>query len=319
MPKSPAQSGDTLPSAEGSRGREVQRLPTSSVILATLVVCLYAALYASTFSRLAGQWYSDPNYSHGFLIPIVSAYLIWDRRASLARLTVTPSARGTLALVPGLLLLVAGTLGAELFLQNVSTVVVLAGLVWLLLGGAFLRALAFPLAFLIFYVPLPAIVHNQVAFPLQLFAAKCAVMTLSGFGVPVLREGNIIELTSTTLEVAEACSGIRSLQSLVALSTIYAYVAQRTATKRLLLVLSAIPIAVVSNASRVSGTGLIADAYGVEMAEGFYHGFAGWLIFVVAMVLLLLTSCVITRLPPRDPARRQENAGGSSGVGGSRP
>jgi exosortase len=218
-------------------------------------------------------------------------------------------------LIGGLLLLVLGTLGAELFLQNLSTVIVLAALVWLLLGTAWLRNLAFPLGFLLFFVPLPAIVLNQVAFPLQLFAAKCSVATLHGFSAPALRQGNTIELAGTTLEVAEACSGIRSLQALVALSTLVAYLGQKVLYKRILLVILSVPIAVVANASRVSGTGLIAHYYGMEKAEGFYHGFAGWLVFAVALALLAACSWLLTRLPPHGSSRpRQPTAGEPPGA-----
>lgn len=271
-----------------------------SVTLAVLAGALYLGVYSLAFRQMMGQWSDDPNYSHGFLVPLVSGYLIWAQRDRLKHLPVQPSYWGTVAVVGGLLLLVLGTLGSVRFLQNVSTVIVLAALVWALLGPAFLRTLAFPLGFLLFFVPLPALVLNQIALPLQLFAAKCAVGTLSLAGVPVLRQGNIVELAGTSLEVAEACSGIRSLQALVALSTVFAYVAQRKLYKRVLLVLSSVPIAVLVNAGRVSGTGLIAHYYGVEKAEGFYHSFASWLIFVVAILSLGLLNWLLTRPPPRD-------------------
>jgi exosortase A len=269
-----------------------------------VVLCLYAGLFFSVFEQMLGQWSNNPNYSHGFLVPVVSGYLVWERRHMLRALPVQPSRWGALALLAGLLLLVVGVLGAELFLQNASTVVVLGGLVWLLCGAQQLRAVAFPLAFLMFYVPLPAIVLNQVAFPLQLLAARSAAATLSLCDVPVLREGNIIALSGTTLEVAEACSGIRSLQALVALATVYAYFAHQSLYKRAILIALSLPTAVVSNALRVSGTGLIAHYYGVETAQGFYHTFAGWLVFVVAFALLVLASTLLARLP-EGPVQRE--------------
>jgi exosortase A len=277
------------------------------VALRVLIGLLYVGLFYGVFRRLVGQWYDDPNYSHGFLVPIVSAYLIWDRRERWVDLPVQPSALGGAVLGGGLLLLLVGTVGAELFLQNVSTVVVLVGLVWLLFGSAHLRELAFPLGFLLFYVPLPALVLNQVALPLQLFAARCAVATLNLFEVPVLREGNIIHLTGTTLEVAEACSGIRSLQALFALSTVFAYLSQQSWPKRTILVLMSVPIAITVNALRVSGTGLIAEHFGVEAAEGFYHSFAGWLVFVVAFAVLVGTNWALNRLPQRNIDRSPPN------------
>ncbi len=271
--------------------------PMLPMALRLLVVVLYLGLFYGVFRRLVGQWYDDPNYSHGFLVPVVSAYLIWDRRDRWWDLPVRPNPLGAVVLGGGLILLLVGMVGAELFLQNVSTVVVLVGLVWLLFGSGQLRELSFPLGFLLFYVPLPALILNQIAFPLQLFAARCAVATLHLFEVPVLREGNIIHLTGTTLEVAEACSGIRSLQALVALSTVFAYISQKSWPNRAVLVLMSIPIAIAVNALRVSGTGLIAEHYGVELAEGFYHSFAGWLVFVVAFAILIGTNWVLNRLP----------------------
>jgi exosortase len=193
-------------------------------------------------------------------------------------------------------MLVLGSAGAELYLQRTSLIVVTAGLVLLLLGKSYLRALAFPIAFLLFMVPLPAIVVNTIAFPLQLFAAKTAAFCLFNFGIPVLREGNVIALAGTTLEVAEACSGIRSLQALLALGTVYAYFTQSSMWKRWTLVLLSIPIAIVANAFRVSGTGVLAHFWGPQAAEGFYHTFSGWLIFLVAFVLLLACGWLLSRV-----------------------
>ena len=194
-------------------------------------------------------------------------------------------------------MLVVGSVGAELFLQRSSFIVVLAGLVWLILGTAFLRELAFPLAFLVFMIPLPAIVMNAVAFPLQLFAAQTATFCMQAAGIPVLREGNVITLAATTLEVAEACSGIRSLQALLALGAVYGYFTQKAAWKKWALVLLSVPIAIAANAFRVAGTGFLAHYWGSEMAQGFYHGFAGWIVFVVAFALLLGCGAVLAKVP----------------------
>jgi exosortase len=187
-------------------------------------------------------------------------------------------------------------------------VVVLAGLTLLLLGGAWLRALAFPLAFLVFAVPIPAVIRNVIAFPLQLFAAQTAAFCLGGAGVPVVREGNVIVLAQTTLEVADACSGIRSLQALLALGAVYAYLTQRRLWKRLVLFLSAIPIAIAGNAFRVSGTGFLAHFFGLETAQGFYHSLAGYLMFGVAFVGLLICGSLLNRVAP-DPVERQGTNG----------
>ena len=269
-----------------------------------------AGLYAAVAPRLVRQWANDDDYTHGFLILPLALYFVWDGRERLKGLPVKPSLWGAGLLAFGLLMLVVGSVGAELFLQRSSFIVVLAGLVWLILGTAFLRELAFPLAFLVFMVPLPAIVMNAVAFPLQLFAAQTATFCMQAAGIPVLREGNVITLASTTLEVAEACSGIRSLQALLALGAVYGYFTQKAAWKKWALVLLSVPIAIAANAFRVAGTGFLAHYWGAEMAQGFYHGFAGWIVFVVAFALLLGCGGVLGKVP--------DGGGAGGGPGGRR-
>lgn len=259
-----------------------------------VLAVLLGALYYAILYKMGVQWYDDPDYSHGFLVPLMAAYFAWERRERLLTLPAQPSRAGIGLLGVGLLMLIIGSVGAELYLQRTSLIVVLAGLVLLLLGREAVRMLAFPIAFLLFMVPLPAIVVNLVSFPLQIFAANTAVFCLYNFGIPVLQEGNVIILAGTTLEVAEACSGIRSLQALLALGTVYAYFSQHMMWKRWVLVFLSVPIAIIANAFRVTGTGVLANYWGIEAAEGFYHTFAGWLIFVVAFVLLLGSGAVLS-------------------------
>jgi exosortase D (VPLPA-CTERM-specific) len=272
-------------------------------------------LYWAVAPRLVRQWASDDDYTHGFLILPLALYFVWDSRARLKTLPVKPSPWGAGLLLGGLLLLWVGSVGAELFLQRSSFIVVVAGLVWLILGTAFLRALAFPIAFLIFMVPLPGVVMNAVAFPLQLFAARTATFCMQMAGIPVLREGNVIVLAQTTLEVAEACSGIRSLQALLALGAVYGYFTQRLAWKKWALVILSVPIAIAANAFRVAGTGFLAHYWGSEMAQGFYHGFAGWIVFVVAFALLLACGAVLGRVreTPGKAAPSHVDATGGAG------
>jgi exosortase len=256
-------------------------------------------LYAAVVPRLVNQWANDEDYTHGFLILPLALYFAWERREVLKVLPIEPSLWGAGLLGVGLLMLVLGSVGAELFLQRSSLVAVLAGLVWLILGTAFLRQLLFPLAFLVFMIPLPAIVLNAVAFPLQLFAAESATFCMQLAGIPVLREGNTIVLSNTTLEVVEACSGIRSLQALLALGAVYGYFTRKAVWKRWALLALSIPIAIAANAFRVAGTGFLAHFIGPEAAQGFYHTFAGWIVFAVAFVLLLGAGRVLGKLPDR--------------------
>jgi exosortase len=246
----------------------------------------FAFLYRAVIAKLVYDWINDGNYSHGFLIVPVAAYLAWERRKKLRATPIEPTVFGLVLIVGSLATLTAGILGAELFLSRVSMIGVLAGVVLFTTGWRYLRVLIFPLAFLLLMIPIPAIIFNEIAFPLQLLASRGAEVTLSTAHIPVLREGNIIVLANTTLEVAEACSGIRSLISLVTLAIIYGYFTEDRIWARVVLTLAAIPVAVAANAARVAGTGVAAHYYGPEAAEGFFHTFSGWMLFVVAFVML---------------------------------
>ena len=262
----------------------------------TVLLGLLTALYHEIFAGLLYDWDNDPNYSHGFIVPFMSAYFVYERWGQLRRIPIRPSALGIPILILGVALLVIGSVGAELFAQRVSFIVVLMGLILLLFGTRILATLGLPLVFLLFMIPLPAIVVNTIAFPLQIFAAQTASFCLFNLGIPVLREGNLITLAGSTLEVAEACSGLRSLMALLALGTVYAYFSQRQMWKRWALVLLSIPIAILANAFRVTGTGVLANYWGTEAAEGFYHTFEGWIVFVVAFVLLLICGILLARI-----------------------
>ena len=258
-----------------------------------LLTALLLWLYFPTLSHLIGQWWNDPDFSHGFFVPLFSAFVVWQERSQLARLTPRPSWWGALFLGGGLSTLVIGQLGAELFLSRLSLLMVLAGLIVLFLGWSFFRALLFPWAFLLLMIPIPAIIFSQLTFPLKMFASKVASTVLPWLGVPVLREGNVIILPALQLEVAEACSGIRSLMSLATLAVIYGYLMERRIAVRVVLALASVPIAVAANSLRIVITGLLVQYRDPEKAEGFYHEFSGWLIFVVSLAMLYLLHRII--------------------------
>jgi exosortase len=207
-----------------------------------------------------------------------------------------------LFLVAGLFTLVIGQLGAEIFLSRLSLLIVLAGLIVLFLGWNFFRALLFPWAFLLLMIPVPAIIFNHVTFPLQLLASKVASTVLAWMGVPVLREGNVITLPGLIqpiqLEVAEACSGIRSLMSLATLAIIYGYLMERRIAMRIVLAVASVPVAVVANSLRIVGTGLLVEYWNPDAAEGFLHEFSGWLIFVVSLAMIYLLHRIVRALWP---------------------
>ena len=258
--------------------------PTQRQLLAGgALLASFAILYRHVVVKLVHDWATDDNYSHGFLIVPIALYLAWERRQRLAELVPRPSVSGLLIVLASVAVLAAGTLGAELFLTRVSMIGVLAGAIVFLYGWRHLATLAFPVAFLLLMVPLPALIFNQVALPLQLLASRAGEMALSVLRIPVLREGNVIVLAHTTLEVADACSGIRSLVSLLTLGIVYGYFIDPRGPVRVAVALSTIPVAIVANGLRVAGTGIAAHYYGAQAAQGFLHSFSGWMVFVVAL------------------------------------
>ncbi len=259
---------------------------------------LVGALYASVLVRLVQQWWEDPNFGHGFLVPLFVAYLLWQRREQWRNVPLAPTNSGILVILAAMSLLIVGTLGAELFVSRFSLLVLLAGMVLFLAGQKMLWALAFPLGYLVLMIPLPGIVYNRITFPLQLLASRLAAASLEAMQVPVLREGNLLCLPNYTLAVVEACSGVRSLMSLIALSVAYGFVVKTRAWVRVVLVALTLPIAVVSNSFRVVVTGLLTYFVGPQSAEGFLHLFSGWLVFLAAVVLTLLAHRLLVQCGP---------------------
>jgi exosortase len=252
------------------------------------VVVSIAALYTPTLTSLARQWASDDDFSHGFFVIPLAAYFIWERRAAFASAPGKPSLFGLLSTALSLGVFIAGRFGAELYLTRVSLLGVIAGTVLFLGGWRRLRIVAFPLAFLLLMIPLPSIIFNQITFPLQGVASRAGEVVIAAAGVPVLREGNILHVPGRALEVAEACSGIRSLMSLLMLAIVLGYFTERRTGARVAIALAAIPIAIIANAARVAGTGLAAYWISPAVAEGFFHTFSGWMVFVVALAGLLV-------------------------------
>jgi exosortase len=239
----------------------------------------------------------------------LAAYLAWERRGRLAALPVKGSSVGLVFVAGSLLVLIGGLLGAELFLTRISMIGMLIGIVLFVLGWQHLKALFFPIGVLLLMIPIPTILFNQVLFPLQLLASRVGEASLSAAGIPVLREGNVIILANTKLEVAEACSGIRSLVSLLTLAIVYGYFMDQRLGIRTAIALSAIPVAILANGVRVAGTGFAAHYIGPEAAEGFFHTFSGWLVFVVAFILLVGVMQMLRWLaPPAKPMPLSESA-----------
>jgi exosortase len=280
----------THPGPAPSQEREVASVRTTWQQWLPVIVLLglLAAIYWGVIVKLVYDWYTQPDFSHGFLVAPFSAYLIWTKRETLRKTPVRQSWAGVPLIVAGIFTLFLGVYGAELFLARLSLLMLLGGLIWTLAGRQMLRELRFPLLVLLLGIPWPKVLYNQITFPLQILASKLASSALPLFGVPVMRDGNIIQLPSMPLEVAEACSGIRSLMSLFTAAVFYGYFLEPSVKRRVILALAAIPIAVLANGARIVGTGLAVQYWDPEKALGFFHEFSGWLIFVVSLILLYL-------------------------------
>jgi exosortase len=256
---------------------------------AALIGMLVVAVYFRVLAKLVIDWWQIPDFSHGFVVPVFAAYLLWDKRAALRATTRVPDWRGIPVVVTGLLTLGLGVYGAELFLSRISFIIVMAGLILCFGGSQFLRELRFALLVLLLAIPIPSIIFNQLAFPLQILASRLASTLLPVLGVPVLRDGNIIQLPAIKLEVAQACSGIRSLMSLLTLTIFYGYFFEKNMWRRSVLALTSVPIAIAANALRIVGTGLSVQYWDPDRALGFFHEFSGWVMFVVSFVCISLT------------------------------
>ncbi|MBD0372990.1 MAG: exosortase [Pyrinomonadaceae bacterium] len=297
-------------------------------------------LYLSVLMKLGHDWWTDENYSHGLLVPLIIGFILWTERARLER--ASRESRPSLILGGACLLLAvfalwAGTAGAELYVQRMSLVLLLAGIVIYFWGIRLLRLTFVSFVLLVLAIPIPAIIFNQIAFPLQLFASRCAVWAMRVFDIPVLRQGNVIELLplgareTKKLEVVEACSGIRSLMTLITLAVVFAYFTRPKSNDKgsasgggsrfgflrswsfwrsLILVSSAIPIAILTNAARVSGTGILAHFYGLEVADGFFHSFSGWVVYIVAFLLLFTVGWTLDRFGGRNSSGGGDDSGG---------
>jgi len=260
------------------------RMPWPAMLwfLALLLVC-----YAPVLQRLVRQWYYDEDMGHGFFVPVLVAYIAWRERERVLAVRPQPAWWGLLIVAWGAFQLYLATVGAELFLARTAFLISLVGCITFVAGWPVVRALAFPLTLLLFMIAIPAVIYNQITFPLQLLASELAESALSLSGIPVLREGNVLEIPSQQLSVVEACSGIRSLLSLSFLALVYAYFFDRKVWMRLALLVATVPIAILANSGRVTVTGILSEI-DPELAEGFFHTASGWVIFMTALAMLIL-------------------------------
>lgn len=252
-------------------------------------------LFAPVIIVMVKEWATDESMGHGFFVPFVSGYIIWQRRKGLRLIAPQPHWSGWIFMLIGFIFLGLGTFGAEFFIMRMGFITSLFGLLLLTFGWPLVRALAFPLVLLLFMIRIPLFIYSRITFPLQLFASAVAERSIDFLGIPVLREGNVLKLPSQDLDVVGACSGIRSLLSLTYLSLVYGYFFENKTWMRAVLFVATIPIAIISNAARVTLTGLVSE-YDAALAKGLFHLFEGWVIFMVALGALVTTHYVLNLL-----------------------
>ncbi len=252
-----------------------------------LIGICFVLLYYPVFVKLIQSWEANADYSHGYFIPFMAGFMVWTMRKQLQQIDWRPNNWGLLIVMLGIMQLIIAWVGSEYFLQGTSMILVLIGIILFMLGTEAAKKLLVPIVYLIFMIPLPAILWNQAAFPLSLFASKVSTNLIQGIGIPILREGNILTLPNITLQVAEACSGLRSLITMLALSALLAFLSPLKKNKKWVLFLSAVPVALACNIMRLTGTAVLARFFGAPAAKGFIHDLSGWVVFVLGLGMLM--------------------------------
>lgn len=268
------------------------------------IAALFTFLYFEVFRELLVVWSTVPDYSHGYLIPFLALYLVWGTRDKIITAHLSPSFWGLVVFIIGIGQYIIGYIGAEHFMQGTSMIFVILGIVLFLWGREVTRIVLVPVCYLMFMIPLPAIIWNKFAFSLKLYATEIAVYFIQAVGITVLREGNVLTLPATTLEVVDACSGLRSLISLLALTALTGYISNVNFWKKWVLFISAIPIAIASNIIRLIITAVLFDKFGIDITQGISHTLSGLFVFSIGIALFIIVYKILMLIPKQ----RQKDA-----------
>lgn len=262
----------------------------------SILIVITILVYIPVLKGLFNSWYSDSNYSHGFIIPILAGYLIYEKKDDLIKLSFAKNYWGLIVLFVGLLLYIFGTAASEYFSVRISFIVVLIGLVMFNMGTNFFKNTWFPFVFLFFMVPLPYIIYYNITFPLQLYSSQIASIILKMIGIPLILQGNIIHLQNSSLEVVEACSGLRSLMTLSALSAAIAYMVIKRWLPGIILLALTPPIAIMANVGRIFMSAIVAITISPKLAEGLFHELSGLLIFLIGLSIISISAFILKRI-----------------------
>jgi exosortase len=265
-----------------------------------ILVALWLLAFVPVYPSLTEEWFGHSDNSHALLVPFIAAFFVWRKRHELYSAKVRASPWGALILSLSLMVYLLSYAGGLAFPARVAMVSSLFGLVWFCLGGGFIRILAFPILFLLFMVPVPYSLMNLVSMPLQLTATRVSAALIQHCSIPVFREGNMLFFAHTQLEVAEACSGIRSIMSLMMLGFVFSNLSGNAWWKKATFVAMAIPIAMLGNIARITGTGMLAHFYGEKFARGFLHEFSGMVVFAFGFIFLMVVYTLINRTAADD-------------------
>ncbi len=257
---------------------------------------LWIAAFYPVYPELVSTWLNHSNNSHGILVPLISGYLIWQKRDQIANAGIESNKWGALILFLSLILYILSYAGAVTVVSRAMIALCLIGLVLFNFGNSVFRIIAFPLIYLLFMVPVPDSIYGLVAFPMQLFATDVSAFLIRNMSIPVFQEGNMLYFAKAQLEVAEACSGLRSMMAFIMLSCLFAYMMKPNWRPRFTIVISAVPLAMFANIVRVTGTGILAHFYGEKVARGFLHEFSGLAVFAFGFVLLMGEYMFIERI-----------------------
>ena len=274
--------------------RVLWRFSTTVWVLGGIAMALSIFSYYNNLANLILRWNTQEEYSHGYLIPLVSLFFLWEQRAKFREINFQPSWLGLVVLAFALLLFLMGELTALYYLGQLSIILLFFGFSLTLLGRQGTKLAAIPICLLVFAIPLPEFIATTLTAKLQLISSTLGVEFIRLFNIPVFREGNLIDLGSYRLEVAEACSGLTYLYPLLWFGCIFAYIYRTSAWKRILVIISTIPIAILLNSFRIGATGILVNQFGNTMAEGFLHAFEGWFVFMVCVAILLSVVWVLT-------------------------